>query len=202
MMPDLTNRRILLGVSGGIAAFKAAQLVSLLRKAGAEVQVVMTRNATEFITPLTLATLSGRPVYTELFPKDGETARWEIDHIALADFAEVALIAPATANTIARIAAGICDDLLTTTVMALRCPVIFAPAMNSDMYANPILADKIAYLESKGYHFVRPAEGSLACGKVGIGRLPEPEDLVGVLRARIPAPAEIPPKQSPTERKA
>jgi phosphopantothenoylcysteine decarboxylase/phosphopantothenate--cysteine ligase len=184
-MSSLKGRRILVGISGGIAAYKSANLVSLLRKEGAEVQVVMTKNACEFITPLTLATLSGRPVYTELFPKDGETARWEIDHIALADFAEIALIAPATANVIAKIAAGICDDLLTTTVSALRCPVIFAPAMNSDMYTNPILTDKIEYLESKGYHFIRPGEGDLACGKVGVGRLPEPDSLVRVLREKI-----------------
>lgn len=184
-MTDLKGRRILIGISGGIAAFKTASVVSLLRKEGAEVQVVMTKHACEFITPLTLAALSGRPVFTDLFPKDGETARWEIDHIALADFAEIAMIAPATGNIIAKIAAGICDDLLTTTVSALRCPVIFAPAMNPDMYTNPILTDKIEYLESKGYHFIRPAEGALACGKVGVGRLPEPDALVEVLRGKL-----------------
>lgn len=187
-MNDLRQRRILLGVSGGIAAFKAAQLISLLRRAGAEVQVVMTRNACEFITPLTLATLSGRPVHSELFPKEGDEAAWEIDHISLADFAEVALIAPATANIIGKVAAGICDDLLSTTIMALRCPVIFAPAMNSDMYQNPILTDKIGYLESKGYIFMPPAEGDLACGKVGVGRLPEPESIVEFLRLKLPPP--------------
>jgi phosphopantothenoylcysteine decarboxylase/phosphopantothenate--cysteine ligase len=191
-MSHLKNRRILIGVSGGIAAYKSAQLVSLLRRADAEVQVVMTRSACEFITPLTLATLSGRPVYIELFPKNGSQASWEIDHITLADFAEIALIAPATANIIAKTAAGICDDLLSTTILALRCPVIFAPAMNSDMYENPILKDKIAYLESKGYIFVPPAEGELACGKIGIGRLPEPEDLLDFLRARLPSPQTLP----------
>lgn len=189
-MNSLEGRRIMLGVSGGIAAFKAAELVSLLRKAGAEVQVIMTRHACEFITPLTLATLSGRPVYSELFPKNGEASRWEIDHIAVADFAEIAVIAPATANIIAKTAAGICDDVLSTAIMALRCPVVFAPAMNSDMYLNPVLGDKIAYLESKGYVFMRPAEGSLACGKVGIGRLPEPEAIAEFLRLRIAPPGE------------
>jgi len=190
-MKGLAERRILLGVSGGIAAFKAAHLVSLLRKEGAEVQVVMTRHACEFITPLTLSTLSGRPVYSELFPKDGDRTHWEIDHIAVADFAELAIIAPATANIIAKTAAGICDDLLSTTIMALRCPVIFAPAMNTDMYLNPVLTDKIAYLESKGYIFMRPGEGDLACGKVGLGRLPEPEAIVDFARNRIPPTGKV-----------
>ena len=187
-MNDLRQRRIIVGVSGGIAVFKAAQLVSLLRRRGAEVQVVMTQHACEFVTPLTFATLSGRPVYTELFPKNGDQASWEIDHISLADFAEIALIAPATANIIAKTAAGICDDLLSTTIMALRCPVIFAPAMNTDMYLNPILTDKIAYLESKGYIFMPPGEGELACGKVGVGRLPEPDAIVEFLRLKLPPP--------------
>lgn len=185
-MNDLKQRRILLGVTGGIAAFKAAEVVSLLRRAGAEVQVVMTAHACEFITPLTLATLSGRQVYSELFPKDGERAKWDIDHISMADFAELALIAPATANVIAKTAAGICDDLLSTTIMALRCPVVFAPAMNSDMYRNPILADKIAYLESKGYFFIQPGEGELACGKQGVGRLAEPESILEFVRLKLP----------------
>ena len=183
---ELRSRRILLGVTGGIAAFKAATLVSLLRKEGAEVQVVMTENATRFITPLTLATLSTRPVLCDLFDCGPE---WKVDHIDLADFAELALIAPATANIIGKTAAAVADDLLSTLLLALRCPVVFCPAMNSAMYRNPVLQDKITYLESKGYFFIPPVEGELACGDVGIGRLPLPENIINSLKA-LPLPEE------------
>jgi phosphopantothenoylcysteine decarboxylase/phosphopantothenate--cysteine ligase len=176
-MSVLADRNVLVGVCGGIAAVKAALLVSHLRKTGAQVQVVMTRHAREFVTPLTFASLSGRQVYSEMFPREGGDIgpeRWEIEHIALADFADLAVIVPATANIIGKLASGVADDLLSTTLLSLECPVVFAPAMNSAMYKNPVFQDKVSYLKGKGYYFMEPARGDLACGKVGIGRLPEP----------------------------
>ena len=189
LMSELRDRRVLLGVSGGIAAFKAAALTSLLRKEGALVRVIMTRNAREFVTPLTFATLSGHPVYTDTFgarglPAQGDSG-WEIDHLSLADFAEVFLIAPATANVIGKAAGAIADDLLSTALIAARCPVVFAPAMNTDMFENPILQDKIAYLKAKGYRFIEPGEGILACGREGKGRMAEPEEIATFLRSLL-----------------
>ena len=168
-----------LGVTGGIACYKAVELVRLLVKDGFIVQVIMTRGAMEFVTPLTFQTLSGMPVATETFNLTQES---EIGHINLADRADLFVIAPATANVIGKIAAGIADDLLTTVLMATQAPVLIAPAMNIHMYANPILQENIRKLRRLGYHFMEPAEGYLACGYEGKGRLPEPEKIVEEIR--------------------
>lgn len=170
----LKNREIILGVTGGIAVYKAVELLRLLVKAGAKVRVVMTRNAREFVSPLTFQTLSGFPVFTEMFNLIEES---KIGHISLADRAEILLICPATANIIGKIAGGISDDLLSTVVMAAKAPVLICPAMNVNMYNNPLVKRNIEELISLGYHFVEPALGKLACGYEGRGRLAEPEDI-------------------------
>jgi len=168
-------KTIVLGVSGGIACYKAVELVRLLVREDFTVQVIMTREAMEFVTPLTFQTLSGRPVATETFSLTQES---EIGHINLADQADLLVIAPATANIIGKIASGIADDLLTTVLMATRAPVLIAPSMNIHMYENPILQENIRKLKRLGYHFMEPVEGYLACGYEGKGRLPEPQDIV------------------------
>ncbi len=173
---------VVLGVAGGIACYKAVELVRLLVRDGFSVQVLMTREAMEFVTPLTFQTLSGHPVATEIFSLTQES---EIGHINLADQAEVFVIAPATANIIGKIAAGIADDLLTTVVMATRAPVLIAPSMNVHMYGNPILQENIRKLKRLGYNFMEPAEGYLACGYEGKGRLPEPEEIVEQVRGLL-----------------
>jgi len=168
----LQGKCVILGVTGGIAAYKAAELLRLLVKSGAETHVVMTRSAQEFVTPLTFQTLSGNPVHTELFSLIQEQ---EIGHISLADRADLILVAPATANLIGKVANGVADDLLTTTIMATRAKVLFAPAMNSNMWENPIYQENHAKLESLGYSFIDPAYGDLACGWQGKGKLPDPQ---------------------------
>lgn len=168
----LQGKCVILGITGGIAAYKGAELLRLLVKAGADVHVVMTRSAQEFITPLTLQTLSGNPVHTELFSLIQEQ---QIGHISLADRADLVLIAPATANVVGKVAHGIADDLLTTTIMATRAKVLFAPAMNSNMWHNQLYQQNQARLEEVGYHFLEPAYGDLACGWQGPGKLPDPE---------------------------
>ncbi|MBI3001476.1 MAG: bifunctional phosphopantothenoylcysteine decarboxylase/phosphopantothenate--cysteine ligase CoaBC [Deltaproteobacteria bacterium] len=178
-MADAEKRTIVLGVSGGIACYKAAELVRLLVQEGFSVQVVMTREAMEFVTPLTFQTLSGRPVATETFSLTQES---EIGHIRVADQAHLLVIAPATANIIGKIAAGIADDLLTTILMATKAGVLIAPSMNVHMFENPILQENIGKLKALGYHFIEPAEGYLACGYEGKGRLPEPEDILEEIR--------------------
>lgn len=165
----------MLGVSGGIACYKAVELVRLLVQAGCSVQVIMTRSAMEFVTPLTFQTLSGHPVASETFSLTQES---EIGHINLADSADLFVIAPATANIIGKIANGIADDLLTTVLMATQAPVLIAPAMNIHMYENPILQENLRKLRRVGYHLLEPAEGFLACGYEGKGRLPDPEKIV------------------------
>ncbi|HEX9872992.1 MAG TPA: bifunctional phosphopantothenoylcysteine decarboxylase/phosphopantothenate--cysteine ligase CoaBC [Deferrimonas sp.] len=167
----LKDKRIVLGVTGGIAAYKAVELLRLFVKAGARVQVIMTVAAQEFVTPLTFQTLSGNPVHTGLFNLLQEM---EIGHITLADRADLLVIAPATANVIGKISCGIADDLLTTTVMATRAPVLFAPAMNVNMWENPLYRQNEEKLKGLGYHFLEPASGFLACGWEGQGKLPEP----------------------------
>lgn len=171
----LENKKIVLAISGGIAAFKAAEIVSMLRKRGAEVKCIMTEHATEFITPLTMREISGNPVAVSMF---SDIPEFNVEHIALAQWADVFVIAPATANVIGKIAGGIADDMLTTTVMATTAPVVIAPAMNSNMYMNPIVQKNIAALKEYGYEIIEPATGHLACGVTGVGRLPEPEDIV------------------------
>jgi phosphopantothenoylcysteine decarboxylase / phosphopantothenate---cysteine ligase len=170
---------LVLGVTGGIACYKAVELVRLLVKDGFVVQVIMTRGAMEFVTPLTFQTLSGMPVATETFNLTQES---EIGHINLADNADLFVIAPATANVIGKVAAGIADDLLTTVLMATKAPVLIAPAMNIHMYENPILQENVRKLRRLGYHFIEPAEGYLACGYEGKGRLPEPEKILEEIR--------------------
>src|SRR5512137_204985 len=167
----LKGKTVVLGVTGGIAAYKAVELLRLLTKAGADVHVIMTKGAMEFVCPLTFQTLSMNPVSTSLFNLISER---EIGHIALADRADLVAIAPATANIIGKLASGIADDLLTTTVMATRAPVLLAPAMNVNMYGNPIYRENEQRLRGHGYLFVEPAKGMLACGWEGEGRLQEP----------------------------
>ena len=181
------NKKVVLGVCGGIAVYKAVELLRLLVKAGADVSVVMTRSAQEFVTPLTFQTLSGNPVHTELFNLYQEK---EIGHISLADRADLFVVAPATANVIGKVAAGIADDLLTTTLMATQAPVLFAPAMNVHMYENPIYQRNEACLRELGYHFIDPAVGALACGYEGQGKLPEPEAIISAAQAVL-APQDL-----------
>lgn len=171
----LKGREIILGVTGGIAAYKAVELLREMVKRGANVHVVMTENAMKFVTPLTFQTLSGHPVLYEMF-RLLEGSR--IGHIAMSDRAELMVIAPATANILGKIANGIADDLLTTMVMAMDVPVLFAPSMNVKMWQSPVVQHNVAKLKSYGYHFVEPAEGDLACGSVGRGRLAEIPEIV------------------------
>lgn len=167
----LKGKTIVLGVTGGIAAYKSVELLRLLVKAGAGVHVIMTRGATEFVTPLTFQTLSGNPVHTDLFNLITEQ---EIGHISLADRADLFIVAPATANLIGKIAGGIADDLLTTTVMATKAPILFAPAMNVNMYENPIYRENEEKLRRHGHLFADPVSGFLACGWEGKGKMLEP----------------------------
>jgi len=175
----LAGKKIVLGVTGGIAAYKSAELVRELVRAKAQVWVIMTRNAREFVTPLTFQTLSGNPVSTDLFNLLGES---EIGHISLADRADILVIVPATANIIGKIAGGIADDLLSTVVFATRAPVLLAPAMNVHMWENPICRDNIHKLRARGYHFIDPEAGELACGYEGKGRLAEIPAVVEEIR--------------------
>ena len=173
-MAPAKRRVIVVGVTGGIACYKAVELVRLLVKSENCVRVIMTRSATEFVTPLTFQTLSGNPVALETFDLTQES---QIGHIQLADSADLFVIAPATANIIGKIAAGIADDLLTTVLMATRAPVLVAPAMNIHMFEHPILQENIRKLRRIGYQVLEPSEGFLACGYEGRGRLPEPEKI-------------------------
>lgn len=175
---NLQGKKIILGVTGGIAAYKAALLIRLLRQAGCQVQVLMTRNAKRFITPLTLATLSDRPVFSRMWMSDAELARTDIAHISLADWADLMVVAPATANCIGKLASGLADDLLSTTLLTVTCPVLLCPAMTTTMYENPIVAENLSKLRRHGYQILEPASGELACGKVGAGRMPEPETIL------------------------
>lgn len=169
---------IVLGISGGIAAYKAPELVRLLVKDNHTVHVVMTKGAEQFVTPLTLQTLSKNPVHTDLFDL---TQEQNIGHIQLADMANVVLVAPATANVIAKVAHGICDDLLTTLICATKAKVIFAPAMNVHMWENKVTQRNIGILKELGYQIIPPASGDLACGYTGEGRMPEPAELTSAI---------------------
>lgn len=186
-MSRLKDKTIVVGVSGGIAAYKAAEIVRLLIQRGARVHVMMTRNAQEFITPLTLQTLSQNPVATDTFSLTQES---QIGHIRLADAADAVLIAPATADVIAKAAVGIADDIVTTVLLATRAPVAFAPAMNVHMYGHPTVAENLARLKSRGAIVIDPAEGELACGYEGKGRLPDPAVVVEELE-RILSPRDL-----------
>ena len=169
------DKEIILGVTGGIAAYKAAELVRELIKKGAKVHVVMTRNAQEFITPLTFQTLSCNPVQTDLFSLTEDS---RIGHVALADMADIVVIAPATANIIGKVAHGIADDFLSTMIMATKCPVLFAPSMNVNMWENVAVKQNVETLKKAGYHFIGPEEGDLACEVIGKGRLAAVADIV------------------------
>ena len=168
----LDGKCVVLGVTGGIAAYKACGLASMLRKAGADVFVIMTENACEFVRPLTFETLTNHPVVTDTFARP-ET--WEVEHIALAKRADVFVIAPATANILAKMACGIADDMLSTTVLATKAPILIAPAMNTGMWENPATQRNVEVLRSRGVRFVGPEGGFLACGDSGTGRMSEPE---------------------------
>lgn len=172
---QLKGKTVLLGVTGGIACYKSANLASALVKQGANVQVVMTRNATEFIGPHTFESLTGNRVSVDTFDRNYQ---FQVEHIALADQADLVLVAPATANVLAKLAHGLADDMLTTTILACNCPKIAAPAMNTRMYENPVTQDNLDILRKYGWEIVEPASGRLACGAVGKGKMPEPEDLL------------------------
>jgi len=174
----LKDKNIILGVSGGIAVYKAVEIVSRLKKAGAIVHVIMTEAAAKFVTPLTFREMSGNPVVVSMW---NETTNWNVEHIALATLADAILIAPATANIIGKVANGIADDMLLTTLMATKAPVFFSPAMNTNMYLNPIVQANMKKLQDAHYHLIQPDSGQLACGTSGIGRLPSPEAIVAVL---------------------
>ena len=171
----LKNKTVVLGITGGIAAYKAADLASKLTQAGAKVETVMTEAATKFITPLTLRNLTGRPVVTDIFEMASEYSE---EHIALAEAADVVVIAPATANSIAKLAAGMADDMLGCVVLATEAPVIIAPAMNDVMYRNAVTQENIEKLKARGFKFIDPEYGRLASGKMGQGRLAENEKII------------------------
>lgn len=171
----LSNTTIIVGVTGGIAAYKACDVVSKLKKLNANIHVIMTESACEFVQPMTFQTLSNNFVINDMFK---EPKTWEVEHIELAKRADAFLIVPATANFIGKLAAGIADDMLTTTVMATRAPVIIAPAMNTNMYTNRIVQANIGALQDIGYKFIEPASGRLACGDIGAGKLADVDDIV------------------------
>ncbi|HCX73133.1 MAG TPA: bifunctional phosphopantothenoylcysteine decarboxylase/phosphopantothenate--cysteine ligase CoaBC [Candidatus Cloacimonas sp.] len=174
----LQGKKILLGITGGIAAYKAVDLVSKLKKQGADVKVIMTKSAAEFITPLTLETLSGQPVAMDMF-------KGYIQHITWADWADLMVVAPATANIIGKTANGIADDLLSTTIMACQAPKFIVPAMNIHMYENPIVQENMQNLKEKGYLFMEPEVGTLACGYEGKGRFPQIQEIIYHIRTYL-----------------
>ena len=184
----LTGKTVLLGVTGGIAAYKAAYLASALHKLHAHVEVVMTEHATKFVAPLTFEQLTGRRCMVDTFDRNFSH---QVEHIALADRADLALIAPATANVCAKLAHGLADDMLTTTVLACTCPKLAAPAMNTNMYLNPVTRDNLDVLRRYGWEVIDPASGHLACGAVGPGRMPEPEVLVQHVLRRLALPHDL-----------
>ena len=184
----LKGKTVLLGVTGGIAAYKAAALVSALVKQHAAVEVVMTQHATEFITPLTFEQLTGRKVMVDTFDRNFVH---QVEHISLAQRTDLVLIAPATANICAKLAHGLADDMLTTTVLACRCPKLIAPAMNTNMYENPVTQDNLDTLRRYGWEVISPASGRLACGAVGPGKLPEPEDLLQYVLRQLALPHDL-----------
>ena len=178
----LKEKKIVLGVTGSIAAYKIAALASMLKKQGADITVIMTRNATNFINPITFETLTGNKCLIDTFDRNFE---YSVEHVALAKQAQVFLIAPASANVIAKVANGIADDMLTTTFLACSCPKIIAPAMNTHMYENPILQDNLKKCRHYGMEILTPAEGYLACGDTGAGKMPEPERLYQAIERAI-----------------
>lgn len=178
----LKDKNILLGVTGGIAAYKIANLASMLKKHGANVKVIMTENACQFITPMTFETLTAQKVYTDTFDRNFE---FKVDHIELGKWADVFLIAPATANVIGKLANGIADDMLTTTALAMRCPIVVSPAMNTTMFENKVVKHNIMKLRTYGMDIILPASGHLACGDSGAGKMPEPEMLLEYIKRAV-----------------
>jgi len=181
------KKKVLLGVTGSIAAFKAAALTSRLVQEGCPVKVVMTEEAARFVTPLTFQTLSGNPVHLKMFGENitpGNLITPEIEHISLAEWPDIVLVCPATANIISRVACGLADDLLSATILATRKPVAFVPAMNAGMWQNPILQKRVKELKDLGYKFIGPTKGRLACRKEGVGRMVEVEVIVAELNVQ------------------
>ena len=178
----LKDKNILLGVTGGIAVYKIANLASMLKKQGANVKVIMTENACQFITPMTFETLTAQKVYTDTFDRNFE---FKVDHIELGKWADVFLIAPATANVIGKLANGIADDMLTTTALAMRCPIVVSPAMNTTMFENKVVKHNIMKLRTYGMDIIMPASGHLACGDTGAGKMPEPEMLLEYIKRGV-----------------
>lgn len=178
----LSGKTVLLGVSGSIAAYKIASLASALKKLHADVHVLMTRNACQFITPVTFETLTGNKCLVDTFDRNFE---FQVEHVSIAERADVLLIAPASANVIGKLAHGIADDMLTTTTLACRCKKLIAPAMNTNMYENPVVQDNLRVLEKYGWEVIAPAVGYLACGSVGAGKMPEPETLLSYIQREI-----------------
>ncbi|MFA5811034.1 MAG: flavoprotein [bacterium] len=182
MKKPLESKSIILGIGGGIAAYKCCELARMLTKAGADVHCILTKAGAEFVTPLTLQALTGNPVHTEMFSLIQEK---EIGHISLADRASAVIVAPATADLIAKVACGICDELLFTVICATRAPVVFAPSMNVHMWENSIVQENVARLKKFGYHVMEPESGDLACGYEGKGRLPELDVIVKTIESSI-----------------
>lgn len=186
----LKGREIVVGVCGGIACYKVADLVSKLVQAGAGVNVVMTHEATRFVTPLTFEALSGRKVRTDTFDLADSS---DPQHIGLTERADLMLVAPATANMVAKVAHGICDDLVSLMICAAACPVVFAPAMNNRMWEHPVAQENFAKLARLGYRFIGPEEGWLACRNVGVGRMSEPAKVLEEITRMLTAPGALPP---------
>ena len=184
----LQGKTVLLGVTGGIAAYKAAALCSALVKQHAAVEVIMTEHATEFIAPLTFEQLTGRRTIVNTFDRN---FTHQVEHISLAHRTDLVLIAPATANICAKLAHGLADDMLTTTVLACKCPKLIAPAMNTNMYENPVTQDNLALLRRYGWEVIEPAAGRLACGDVGKGKMPETEDLLQHVLHHLALPHDL-----------
>jgi len=176
----MAGKTVVLGVTGSIAAYKACDIISGLKKQGINVRVILTEAGAKIITPLALESMSNAPVVTDMFSRE---APWEIEHISLAKAADLFLIAPATANFLAKAAYGIADDMLSTTILATRAPILVAPAMNSAMYLNPVVQENIATLQKRGYGFIEPSSGRLACGDEGIGKLADVADIVAAALA-------------------
>lgn len=177
----MKNRHIVVGVTGSVAAYKAAELVSRLKQSEAQIYVVMTRNAAELVGPATFKALTGNPVLCDTFPKDGEA----LPHIRLAEWADVLVVAPATANIIGKVAGGIADDLLSTLVIATQAPIIVAPAMNEKMYQNKIVQYNMDILKKNGFHIIEPEEGFLACGYTGKGRLASIDRIIAEINKNL-----------------
>lgn len=184
----LRGKTVLLGVSGSIAAYKIANLASALKKMQADVHVLMTENSTNFINPITFESLTGNKCLVDTFDRNFQ---FQVEHVSISKKADIVMLAPASANIIGKIAHGIADDMLTTTIMACKCPVYISPAMNTNMYENPILQDNLKRLDKYGYHIISPASGYLACGDTGAGKMPEPEVLLEYIMREIAFPKDM-----------